>query len=120
MTFDLRNENRKFLYYLKLGNQEVNDIQVEKRYQEDNQVKKMRKLDINVAHGYCQSSEPVLRKSYKGIVVELVGELKTCDACNQMKAKAKGVKKSTEKIATEVGERVLIDTSGPFEISNGW
>ena len=72
-----------------------------------------------MAHGYCHSSEPVLRKSYKEIGVELVGELKTCDSCNIMKAKAKSVSKSTEKKATEVGERVSIDTSGPFEISNG-
>ena len=69
LTFDLRNENGKFLYYLKLGKQEVNDIQVEKKNEESKQVKKLRKLDINVAHGYCHSSEPILRKSYKEIGV---------------------------------------------------
>ena len=98
LTFDLRNEGGKFLYYLELGNQEVNDIQVEKKNEDSNKVKKMRKLDINVAHGYCHSTDPVLRKSYKNVGIELVGELKTCDACNQMKAKAKGVKKTTEKL----------------------
>ena len=89
LTFDLRNENGKFLYYLELGKQEVNDIQVQKENQEEKQVKKTKKLDINVAHEYCHSSEPVLRKSYKKIGVELIGELKICDACNQMKVKAK-------------------------------
>ena len=39
LTFDLRNENGKFLYYLELGKQEVNDIQVQKENQEEKQVK---------------------------------------------------------------------------------
>ena len=59
LTFDLVNENGKFLYYLEIKKEEAYDAEVS---EEIPNKKLKRKLDINVAHGYCHSSEAVLRK----------------------------------------------------------
>ena len=116
LTFDLVNENGKFLYYLEIKKEEAYDAEVSKEIPNK---KLKRKLDINVAHGYCHSSEAVLRKNYSKMGIELVGELKSCDGCNKAKGRAKNVNKSTERIAVEPGERICVDASGPFQVSNG-
>ena len=118
LTFDLKNEDGKYLYYLELESQEAHDIEVEK--EDKNMDKKfVRKMDINVAHGYCHSCESVLRKNYAREGIELVGELRACEGCNLAKGKAKNINKSSTKIATMIGERIYVDTSGPFEVSSG-
>ena len=120
LTFDLKNENGKFLYYLEIkSDEEANEVESEETDENKPNKNLIKKLDINVAHGYCHSCEGVLRKNYKNMGIELVGELKACDGCNQAKGKAKNVNKSTDKVAKEVGERVLVDASGPFEVSKG-
>ena len=74
-----------------------------------------RKMDINDAHEKMgHSCASVLIATCKQMGIKLVGSLKACEACMKAKARAKPVKKSTNKIASRVGERVFLDTSGPF------
>jgi hypothetical protein len=58
--------------------------------------------------------EALLRKTCKRLGVELTGALKPCEGCGCAKAKAKAVSKTTTTKATEPGERLFLDTSGPF------
>ena len=64
MTFDLKNESGKFLYYLEIKpkNEEVNEVESMEVKDKKPEKNLMKKLDINVAHGYCHSCEGVLRK----------------------------------------------------------
>ena len=77
--------------------------------------KGLKKLDINEAHEKMgHSCAAVLKSTCKQMGIQLVGSLKACEACMKAKARAKPVKKTTDKKATRVGERVFLDTSGPF------
>lgn len=51
--------------------------------------------------------------------VTLTGVLRTCDACSVAKIRCNAIKKRTESPAGTVGERIFIDTSGPFPVSLG-
>ena len=77
--------------------------------------KKERSVDINEAHDKMgHVHEQVIRETCKDMKVKLTGEFKPCEACMKAKAKAKAVKKTTEHRATKIGERLYLDTSGPF------
>ena len=76
--------------------------------------KAVKEMDINKAHGLCHLGEKLLRVTFKALDVKLTGTLKPCDGCCRANAKAKGVHKSTKTVATEIGERLFIDTSGPY------
>ena len=78
-------------------------------------VKKPQIVDINDAHEKMgHSCEQVLRATCKTMNVKLTGTLQACEACMKSKARAKAVKKTTETKATKIGERLFLDTSGPF------
>ncbi len=81
-----------------------------------NVVMKMPKtVDINVAHDVCgHKGEALLKKTYKALGVTLTGTLKACEGCGFAKAKAKAVSKTTATNATKPGERLYLDTTGPF------
>ena len=84
------------------------------------EIKMPRVIDINVAHGLCHLREKLMRATFNSFGVKLSGTLLPCDGCCRTNAKAKGVRKSTATSATEIGERLLIDTSGPSpEIAAG-
>jgi hypothetical protein len=73
------------------------------------------KLDINDAHDVLgHKGEALLRKTYSCLDVTLTGALKPCEGCGFAKAKAKAVSKTTSTKATKLGERLFLDTSGPF------
>jgi hypothetical protein len=73
------------------------------------------KLDINEAHDILgHKGEALLRKTYNHLDVTLAGALKPCEGCGFAKAKAKAVSKTTSAKATKPGERLFLDTSGPF------
>ena len=82
----------------------------------DTIVAKMPKtLDINHAHDVCgHKGEALLRKTYKMLGVELTGVMKPCEGCGYTKAKAKAVSKTTLVKASKPGERLFLDTTGPF------
>ncbi|GAX17144.1 hypothetical protein FisN_UnNu082, partial [Fistulifera solaris] len=76
------------------------------------------KLDINEAHEkYGHASNTPLKEVSKQLGIVLTGEKKTCEACAYAKAKAKAVCKSTLVKATKKGERLFVDTSGPYKMS---
>jgi hypothetical protein len=71
--------------------------------------------DINQAHDVCgHKGEALLRKTYKRLDVKLTGVLKSCEGCGFAKAKAKAVSKTTTTKVTKPGERLFLDTTGPF------
>ena len=71
--------------------------------------------DINEAHDKLgHAHEAILHRTCKKLNITLTGQLLPCDACMRTKAQAKPVKKTTNTKATYVGERLFLDTSGPF------
>ena len=50
---------------------------------------------------------------------KLIGESRSCDACNLVKSKAKSVPKTSSIKTTAVGERMGLDISGPFPLTSG-
>ena len=73
------------------------------------------KVDINEAHkllGYVGLKS--LRETAKMYGWDIVRELKVCAGCVDAKAKAKPVAKFTVQKAGHPGERLFIDTSGPY------
>ena len=94
----------------------IPDDQEPKEVQQKSVIKKKeRSVDINDAHDKMgHTCEQAIRATCKQMNVKLTGELKACEACMKAKAKAKAVKKTTEHKATKIGERLYLDTSGPF------
>ena len=77
-------------------------------------------MDINEAHRkLAHVSEGTLRKTMARFKVKLTGKLEPCFGCMQAKAKAKAVPKSTLTKADKPGERMFLDTTGPFPPSAG-
>jgi hypothetical protein len=72
-------------------------------------------LDINDAHDVCaHKGEALLKKTYKRLGVALTGTLTPCEGCGYANAKVKAVSKTTTVKATKPGERLFLDTTGPF------
>jgi hypothetical protein len=73
-------------------------------------------MDITTAHNrLAHTSESILWETMKEYGIKLTGKLNACDECLQIKAKAKGVPKATKTVASEPGERLYVDTSGPYD-----
>jgi hypothetical protein len=73
------------------------------------------KLDINEAHELLgHMGVKSLKDTAKLYDWDLLGELKVCVGCTEAKAKAKPVAKTTVQKAGRPGERLFIDTSGPY------
>ncbi len=72
-------------------------------------------MDINEAHkklGHvCKENLQETMKSYN---IKGAGKLKACDGCMRAEAKATSVPKLTKTLATIPGERLYLDTTGPF------
>ena len=115
-----RGNNR--MYYLRATREghEVNDVANTSEETPSTEQKVKRIMDINEAHGLCHLGEKLLRTTYKNLNVKLTGTLLPCDGCCRANAKAKGVHKSTKTVASKIGERLFVDTSGPYpETVNG-
>ena len=79
---------------------------------------KMKSQDINEAHDiYGHIGEAALRATFKALKIELTGTLRSCDGCSKAKAKAKAVSKVSTVQAVLPGERIFVDTSGPYKKS---
>ena len=77
-------------------------------------------MDINVVHRYSHLEEKFLRMTYKSLSVKFTGALQVYDGCKRSKKKARAVRKKTYKRASQPGEKILVDTTGPFmEILTG-
>ena len=55
-----------------------------------------------------------MRLTYDALGVNLIGTLEVCDGCKILKAKGSTFRKKTYTQATNLGERVFVDTTGPF------
>ena len=71
-------------------------------------------MDINVLHGYSHLGEKLLRTTYNSIGVKLTGTLQVCGICASSKEKVCAVRKKTYTRASQPGERIFVDTTGPF------
>jgi hypothetical protein len=72
-------------------------------------------MNINEAHRrFGHVSKGVLEATAKVIGMKLVGTLEVCGSCVMAKAKAKPIAKFTNTHANSPGERLFIDTSGPY------
>ena len=77
-------------------------------------------MDINEAHdSFGHMNEESLRKTCKLANIKLTGKMKDCLGCLESKARAKNVSKLTNVKSTISGERIFIDTSGPYPRSMG-
>jgi hypothetical protein len=86
----------------------------------DEKPEKKKHMDVNEAHEkYAHAGERVVRKTMAKFGYELAGIMKACDGCMQAKANAKAINKVTKTESTKPGERLFLDTSGPFAPSVG-
>ena len=93
----------------------VTDATDSTRATEFNEAIKLPKMiDVNVAHGLCHLGEKLLRITFKSMGIKLAGVLKPCDGCCRANAKARSVRKVTNTVANNIGERLFVDTSGPY------
>jgi hypothetical protein len=81
----------------------------------------IKKMNIMEAHEKLgHPDEKTTRLTVKSFGWEITGEMEPCDAFLRFKAKAKGVShKPTTTRATKAGERLFMDTTGPYELSAG-
>ena len=92
----------------------------EKETKNTNQQKNKPKMNRMEAHEkWGHQCRVILSKSANHYGVTLQGKLDTCAGCGAFKAKVKAISKTTEIAATEPGERIFIDTTGPFPKSKG-
>ena len=102
-----RNDQRK--------QQKKENIQQKRKDKRNKNKEKRTKMNINVAHdAFGHMDEVILREYCKRHNIELTGNMKTCVGCMIAKAQRKPVKKQTSTRATSAGERIYIDTSGPY------
>ena len=86
-----------------------------------NVVKKKRlTIDVNEAHDmFNHLGAEALQNTCKNLGIKLTGNFQSCPGCMYAKAKQKKVNKLSKVRATESGERLFIDTSGPYPRSLG-
>ena len=108
-------EDGKHMYVLKgtrIGVEEANNVKTDTP---NEKIKRMPiSMDINTAHSLCHLGEKLLRVTFSELGVKLTGQLKPCEGCCRANARAKAVRKSTNVRATKPGERLFVDTSGPY------
>ena len=111
----IENYNKMYCLCLQRIGNEAHDIasELEKR-EVPTRRKAVNEMDISKAHGLCHLGEKLRHVTFKALGVKLTSILKPCAGCCRANAKAKGVHKSTKTVVSETGERLLIDTSGPY------
>ena len=70
-------------------------------------------------HKWGHHGEERLRKMAKTKGLRLIGKMEPCDACGIVKVKAKPISTTSDpsKKATDVGERLFVDITGPFPLT---
>ena len=69
---------------------------------------------------YSHLGEKLLRTTYNALGVKLTGTLQVCDGYERSKAKTRAVRNKTYRRASQPGERIFVDTTGPFSESLIW
>ena len=117
VTIPMVSENGKHMYVLKVQrarNEEANNVDGAK---ETKKIEMPNVMDINDAHGLCHLGEKLLRTTFSALGTKLTGKLRPCEGCCLANARAKAVRKSSDTRATKPGERLFVDTSGPYSES---
>ena len=70
-------------------------------------------MDINVVHR-SHLGEKLLRLTYNALGVKFTGTLQVCDGCARSKEKERATRKKTYKRESKPGERIFVNTTGPF------
>jgi transposase InsO family protein len=77
-------------------------------------------MSFNEAHRkFAHMAETPLRRVAGYLGITLTGKLDCCESCAMAKAKQKSVPKVRYSVAESPGERIMIDTSGPYPESIG-
>jgi hypothetical protein len=71
----------------------------------------------SIKHIWGHANESSLKEKGKMLGYKVIGKLKSCDGCGAAKVKCNPIAKHTNTKAEKVGERIFIDTSGPFPAS---
>ena len=72
-------------------------------------------IDINIAHDkFGHISDKYIKKTLNGLGIGVTGTPSKCESCELSKAKHKVVKKATLVRAKIPGERLFVDTAGPY------
>ena len=105
-------------------NDEWKDAQVEVNEQGQSKQEKIKQkpknIDINEAHYKMgHKGTALLKATCKHLGINLMGQLKPCEACGVAKAKQKAVAKTTNVVAEKPCERLFCDISGPFTTTLG-
>ena len=78
---------------------------------------KMNRMEAHEKWGH--SCKDLLDKTARHHGIQLQGKLTHCSGCGAFKAKTKAITRTTEIKSTKPGERIYIDTTGPFPKSKG-
>ena len=71
-------------------------------------------MDINVVRRYSHLGEKLFCTTYNALGVKLTGTQQVCDGSARSKEKERAVRKKTYTRASHPGERIFVDTTGPF------
>ena len=71
-------------------------------------------MDTNVVHRYSHLGEKLLRTTYNAPGVKLTGKLQVCNGCARSKANSRAVRKQNYTRASQPGERIFVDMTGPL------
>jgi hypothetical protein len=78
------------------------------------------KMTMDEAHdAWGHKTASLLNKTAKEFGIKLTGELTPCEGCAYAKSRQKRVQKNTNNKADKPGERIFIDTAGPFHETPG-
>ena len=71
-------------------------------------------MDIKVVYSKSYHGENLLSRIYDNLGVKLTGALNSCDGYSRSKEKARTFRKKTHTKASKLGERIFVDTTGPY------
>ena len=74
----------------------------------------LRKMNINVVHRYSYFRENVLHITYNALGANLTVTLQVCNCCEGSIEKSHEFRKKTYMRLSHPGEKIFVDTNGPF------
>ena len=116
MSFETGTDGMAYLIAQRVaGAKEVYNIEEIKN--DDGMIKKQKRelMNINEAHRkFGHATEKVVRKMLQALKIIPVGKMLVCDGCARAKATQKRTNKVTTVVAEKPGEKIYMDTSGPY------
>jgi gag-polypeptide of LTR copia-type/Zinc knuckle len=117
LEFETGNDGMAYLFAQRV--KEVNQVYATKEIveigQETKEKQRKQSMDINEAHRkFGHATEKVVRTILQGLNITPIGKMSVCDGCARAKATQKRTNKVTTVAANNPGERLYMDTSGPY------